>query len=579
MSAIKQQLSKVLSQATNADISPDDFVLPPKNIDADICLPCFELAKKMKKNPTELAQEIAKINDTTVFERVNAAGPYVNFWLADAFLTGEALSETGSFDAAQDDIIKKQKTVMVEFAHPNTHKAFHIGHLRNIITGESISRILEFIGYKIIRANYQGDVGLHIGKALWGIKQLAAEYEKIKKESLDKRINFLGRAYALGGQTYETNEQAKKEVNELNEKIYGKDDSIQEIYETTRAWSLEYFDKIYQRLNTKFVRLYFESEVFARGKELTLEYLKKKVFKKSQGAIIFEGEKYGLHSRVFINSIGFPTYEAKDLALAEAQFKEFKPERIIHVVGKEQTDYFKVLFKALEFVLPKSKDKEKHLAYGWVSLKSGKMSSRTGQVVLGEWLLDEVEKKISEIMFKSELENKDEVVKKVSAAAVKYAMLKIGVDHDMAFDINESVSVEGDSGPYLLYIVARIKSVIAKHKIQSPKLSAQGGSAAGGKSKTNLKAFFVLHSSEKKLLLELAGFGEAVKKAGQELDPSCIAKYLLDLAHCFNNFYHDCPVLKADDEVRNFRLILIQKVCETMETGLTLLGIETVDKM
>ena len=556
-----------MSEFLKVEIRPDDFTAAPKNIDADLALPCFDLAQRLKKNPLEIAREIACFN-SEIIEKTEANGPYINFWFRDAFLVEAAFNKIARTD--------KPDKIMVEFAHPNTHKAFHIGHLRNIITGESICRILEFAGHQVIRANYQGDVGLHIAKALWGIEQMKDECEQAQQKSLDERIKFLGKAYALGGQMFEKDDSVKKEINKLNAKIYEKNKSIWDVYEITRNWSLEYFNKIYRRLNTKFVRLYFESEVFERGKELTLEYLKKKVFKKSQGAIIFEGEKYGLHSRVFVNSAGFPTYEAKDLALAETQLKEFEPKKIIHVVGKEQSDYFKVLFKALEFVLPESKDKEEHLAYGWVTLKSGKMSSRTGQVVLGEWLLDEIEKKISEVMFKSELENKDDVVKKVSLAAVKYAMLKIGVDHDMVFDIDESISVDGDSGPYLLYIVARVRSVLEKHEaMKHGSIEAIKHKAKGEKSKTN----FAFQNAERKLLFEVANFGEAVEKAGQELDPSRIAKYLFDLAQGFNSFYHDCPILKADNEVKVFRLSLIKKVGETMEQGLALLGIETVDKM
>ena len=556
-----------MSEFLKVEIRPDDFTAAPKNIDADLALPCFDLAQRLKKNPLEIAREIACFN-SEIIEKTEANGPYINFWFRDAFLVEAAFNKIARTD--------KPDKIMVEFAHPNTHKAFHIGHLRNIITGESICRILEFAGHQVIRANYQGDVGLHIAKALWGIEQMKDECEQAQQKSLDERIKFLGKAYALGGQMFEKDDSVKKEINKLNAKIYEKNKSIWDVYEITRNWSLEYFNKIYRRLNTKFVRLYFESEVFERGKELTLEYLKKKDFKKSQGAIIFEGEKYGLHSRVFVNSAGFPTYEAKDLALAETQLKEFEPKKIIHVVGKEQSDYFKVLFKALEFVLPESKDKEEHLAYGWVTLKSGKMSSRTGQVVLGEWLLDEIEKKISEVMFKSELENKDDVVKKVSLAAVKYAMLKIGVDHDMVFDIDESISVDGDSGPYLLYIVARVRSVLEKHEaMKHGSIEAIKHKAKGEKSKTN----FAFQNAERKLLFEVANFGEAVEKAGQELDPSRIAKYLFDLAQGFNSFYHDCPILKADNEVKVFRLSLIKKVGETMEQGLALLGIETVDKM
>jgi len=544
-------LAKVLSEKLKVEVKPEDFTEPPRNVEADLALACFNFVKELKQKPNEIAERIA-----SDLENAEAEGPYVNFLIDSNALAQSVLNEKVSKKE------EKKEKIMVEFAHPNTHKAFHIGHLRNIITGESVCRILDNVGHHVTRANYQGDVGLHIAKALWGIDQLRDEYEKIKKQDLDKRIEFLGKTYALGGQTFEKDDKVKEAVFELNEKIYNKDKSIQDVYKTTRGWSLEYFDKVYQRVDANFDRFYFESEVFEKGRETVLKFLKKDVFKKSQGAIIFEGEKYGLHSRVFINSKGFPTYEAKDLALAEMQYKEFKPDIIIHVVGKEQTEYFKVVFKAMEQVFPKLTGKEEHLDYGWVSLKSGKMSSRTGKVVLGEWLLDEIEKRIAVIMKKSTVKDKDLIVKKVAIAAVKYAMLKIGVKVDMAFDIEESVNTSGDSGPYLLYIVARIKSILRKSKVKSQKSKV-----------------VKINEHEKVLLLKLAKFEEAQAEAAKQLDPSEIAKYLFELAQEFNSFYHQCPVLQAEDDVQAFRIRLIQKVEQVMTVGLNLLGIETVDEM
>ncbi len=203
--------------------------------------------------------------------------------------------------------------------------------------------------------------------------------------------------------------------------------------------------------------------MFKSGREIVLKNLKKGIFKKSDGAIIFEGEKYGLHSRVFINSEGNPTYEAKDMGLAELQFKEFKPDKILHVVGPEQSEYFKVLIKVLEIVSPEIGKKEAHLRYGWVRLKQGKMSSRLGNVILGDWLLDQARQEVLEIMKASKLKNKADppageagVADKVSLAAVKYSILKNGLNTDIVFDLKESVSFNGSSGPYLQYTVARI---------------------------------------------------------------------------------------------------------------------------
>ena len=338
------------------------------------------------------------------------------------------------------------------------------------------------------------------------------------------------------------------------------------IYLVTRKWSLDYFDSIYKKLDTKFDRFYFESEIFNRGREIVLKNLKKGIFKKSDGAVIFEGEKYGLHSRVFINSEGNPTYEGKDMGLAELQFKEFKSAKILHVVGPEQSEYFKVIIKALELIMPKTLGREEHLRYGWVRLKEGKMSSRLGNVILGEWLLDEAKKEVLNIMKGARgLKNKAEVADKVSLAAIKYSILKNGLDKDIAFDLHESVSFNGSSGPYLQYTVARINSIIRKTK--NSKLSTQ------------IKYEELKDEKESVLIIKLAKYPEILAAAGKNYDPSEIAKYLFELAQEFNDYYHSVQILKTKLEIKSARLALISAVKQTLTNGLELLGIETVEKM
>ena len=556
------------------------FTAPPKPEMGDLAFACFGLAKEWKMNPAEAAKKMEsgiRNKELGVIEEVVAVGPYVNFFINPLELARLVLGGVETHCNASEG-----RKIMVEFAHPNTHKPVHIGHLRNMITGDSLARILENQGHKVVRANYQGDVGMHIAKCLWGMSQI--ENVKIKMKNLvtiGEKAKFLGEAYAIGGQAFEKDAAAKKEIEALNNKIYNKDKSVWGLYKKTRKWSLDYFNYIYKKVGVKkFNRLYFESETFESGKRIVLAGLKKGIFKENQGAIIFEGSKYGLHDRVFISGKGLPTYEAKDQGLAALQFKEYHPNFIYHVVGKEQTDYFKVVFKALEFTLPESKDKEKHLVYGWVSLKEGKMSSRTGNVVLAEWLLDEVEKRIMEIMRDREtrlpapageanggqVRDREEIIRTVALAAVKYSMLKTGISNDIVFDFNESVSLSGDSGPYLLYIVARINSILRKSKVRKVfkvhKVSAES-----------------VVAEERKLLLDLARFDEVAREAGEEKDPSVIAKYLFGLAQAFNNFYQSCPVLDAEPAAQVFRLRLIKKVKEVMESGLVLLGIETVEEM
>jgi len=569
---IKQKLRRA---GVNGEIN---FSTPPKPEMGDLALACFDIAKEWKMNPVEAAKKIVseldsrrslpraatRGGDDNMVQSAKAFGPYVNFFLNPTAVAKEVLTDIKKAGKKYgESAIGKNKKIMVEFAHPNTHKAFHIGHLRNIVTGESIARILGSQGYKVIRANYQGDVGMHIAKCLWGISQ--NQKSKIKNQKLGEKIRLLGEAYVAGSKAFEENPAAKEEIIAINDKIYSQDKSIRKLYKETRQWSLEYFAKIYKRVGAQFDRLYFELETYENGIKLVKEFLDKKVFAVGEGgAIIFPGSKFGLHDRVFITAKGFPTYEAKDQALARLQFKEYHPDNILHVVAKEQTEYFKVIIKALEFTYPDSKDKEEHLAYGWVSLKDGKMSSRLGNVVLGEWLLDNVKEEIKSVMAAGGkgVTLKEDVAEKVAVAAVKYTFLKTGVKNDISFDLKESVSLTGSSGPYLLYIVARVKSILRKAKARG-KLSIPE----------------TIDNYEKKLLLRIADFGEIARAAAQAYDPSQVTHYLFDLAQDFNNFYTNCPVIQAEEKVKIFRLNLIQAVLQVMEKGLWMLGIDTVEEM
>lgn len=559
---IKEEIKKIIGEFVSGEI---DLTIPPKPEMGDLAFACFGLAKEQRKSPVEAAKELKIKLDSLkkdIIEKVEVFGPYVNFFIRSEKIAEELFKQVSKKEFGKTKTGKGKK-IMVEYACPNTNKPVHIGHLRNLTTGESLARIFENAGYKVIRTNYNGDVGLHIAKSLWGIGKSIREFEEVRKKDIHEKANFLGRVYALGGQAYENDEQAKKEIAEINEKIYNKDKEATKIYSETREWSLQYFDEIYKKVGAKFDRLYFESETFERGKKLVLENLKKGIFKESDGAVIFEGENYGLHNRVFLNSAGLPTYEAKDVALAFLQLKEFKPDAIFHVVGKEQTEYFKVLFKALEYVFPKSKGKEFHLMYGWVSLKEGKMSSRTGNVILAEWLLSEAKNSVLEAMVEHEIENKEEVAEKIALAAVKYSFLRTSAQNDIEFDLKQAASLTGDSGPYLLYIIARIKSILRKKGVPKFRNSES----------------VVIEASEKKLLIDLANFAESAQLAAVQHDPSKIAHYLLSLAQDFNIFYNSCPVLKAEGAQLSFRLNLIQSVLVVMTKGLNLLGIETVEEM
>lgn len=513
-------------------------------------------------NPQKKAEEIvSKLEKDDglkgVVEKIEIAGRgFINFFVKnDALLSNLIQIDSESEKYGKGDLLKGRKYVL-EFAHPNTHKSFHIGHLRNIVTGEALSRIFSFSGADVVRVNYQGDVGLHIAKAIWGINKIGFN----DPGDLHKRAAFLGEAYTTGNCAFEADEQSKEEIYKINEALYQRGDGeLMDLYEKTRQWSLDYFDYIYQRLGTKFDRLYFESEVADDGKKIAEEALKNGILRESDGAVIFPGSEYSLHDRVFISSRGVPTYEGKDLGLAKLQFKEFSPDKLIHIVSTEQIDYFKVIFKALEFILPVTKGIEEHIPYGWVRLKEGKMSSRTGNVVLGDWLLDEAKRKIGE-----KYNSEDETTEKVAVGAVKYSFLRNGINQEIAFDINESISLDGNSGPYLQYTFARTQSVLEKADMQNRE---------GDVSKV------VPEKEEALLLREILHFSETVELACRSYSPNLICNYLYRLAQKFNTFYNAHKILVEDKNVFELRLKLTQATGVIIKNGLYLLGIEAPRRM
>lgn len=517
------------------------------------------------KNPREVAEAIVKklrlfkqLNNFV--EKIEVAGPgFINFWLKRDVLVDNLIQIDSEKEKYGSSDLFQNRKVVFEYAHPNTHKAFHIGHLRNITTGETLSRLYEAVGAKVIRVNYQGDVGLHIAKAIWGIKELGFE----DPGSLKARAEFLGKAYAAGATAYEEDENAKGEIDSINTSIYEKSDTeINKIYEETRKWSLDYFDAIYKRVYTKFDRLYFESEVAQSGKEIALEALKKGILRESEGAVIFPGSEYELHDRVFVSGKGVPTYEAKDLGLAKLQFAEYDPDKLIHTVGPEQTGYFQVIFKALELILPETKGREVHVPYGWVRLKEGKMSSRTGNVILGEKVLDDAKESI-----KKTYKTEEKTAEMIAVGAVKYSFLKTGLNQDIAFDLRESISLEGNSGPYLQYTAARCNSVLGKSGRVKERESISFDNET-------MEQF---NNEELSILRSLVRFSEIIETAAKNYSPNLLCNYLYDLAQKYNEFYNKYRIIGSEDE--EFRLRLTSGVRQCLSNGLRLLGIETPEKM
>jgi len=521
----------------------------------------LKLTKILKKNPLTIAESILdnfpKRDQISKTEIIKPG--FINFWISDTYLIKEVQkSAQGNFFFPQVHLGDNKK-IIVEFAHPNTHKLFHIGHMRNISTGESIVRIFEAVGNKVIRANYQGDVGLHIAKCLYGIQSSKTDIKKLK--NIQEKIEFIGKMYSAGTRAYEEDEKAKEKIIEINKMLYKKDQSIMDLWQETRQWSLDYFDAVYKRVDSHFDHFYFEGDLPERGIEIAEYALKKGILEKSQGAIVFNGKKYCLDTRVFINSLGFPTYEGKELALAEKEFSDFGLiDKCIHVVTPEQTSFFKVTFKVEELIdETKYKNKQYHLIYEWVKLKAGKMSSREGNIVEANWLIDQIKTKIKK-QFKSD----ETTSEKLAIASVKYSFLKNSTQSVIAFDIDESISLNGNSGPYILYTYVRCQSVLKKENT--------------GEFEKEINPE-KLEKEELTLVRSIYQFGEIVEKSAHDFAPNIIANYLYDLASKYNLFYQKHQILKADAKTKNLRLLLTQAVGQIIKKGLYLLGIDTVEKM
>ncbi len=517
-----------------------------------------------KQTPQEIANAIIeklKSFDSAQdnFSEIKVAGGgFINFFINDKKL----IQNADGLDILQKEEIPKK--IFIEYGHVNPLKEIHIGHLRTFILGESLSRIYSALGNEVFRGNYQGDIGLHIAKAIWGIEKLGLPTKEL---TLEAKAEFLGKAYAEGSKNYDEDPIFKKEIDQINVRLYQKDPELKEIYTLARDWSLQYFEPIYELLGIKYDRCFFESEVFERGKQIVMENLGSsresgKVFEENEGAIIFPGEKYeGLHSRVFITQAGNPTYEGKEMGLAELEYDNFNFDKAIHVVASEQEGYFQVVFKAIEMVFPYLKGKKYHLSYGVVDLKEGKMSSRTGNVVTVDDLYHVTEEKVRELMKQSRLNIDQAVVKVVALGAIKFSYLKFSPRPNMVFDLEESVSVDGDSGPYIQYTYARIQSVLSK----------------SDKDMEFDMADLELENEERLILRFLLYFQETVEQTANTLHPNLLAAYLVELARFYNLFYQGNRIIGSPKQ--NFRLKLSLEVGKVLQKGLHLLGIEAPERM
>ena len=544
---MKAKLEQILADVVGAPVS----VTRPEPQFGDFATNvAMQLAGQQGRSPREIAEDIAnKLRQQPEITEVTVAGPgFINIHLSDTALIQALQAQPAQTLAGQ--------TVLAEYSDPNPFKPLHAGHLYTTLVGDVLSRILEAAGAQVIRLNFGGDVGPHVAKSMWAIVQELGGEDPSKLTEVEDRPRWLGERYVEGNNAYEDNPEAQAEIKEYNRRIYeiqatGDHESpLAQIYWTCRQWSYDYFAELYRQLQVKpFDRFIPESEVTPLGLATVQKELQNGVFTESDGAVVFPGEKYGLHTRVFINQQGLPTYEAKDVGLSLTKWQDYPDftESII-ITANEQAEYMRVVLAAIKQFAPEPAERTKHLTHGMVKLAGGvKMSSRKGNVVTALELLEAARQAAPEASEETIL------------AAVKYALTKNRMGGDIAYDPRESIALEGNSGPYLQYAHARARSILAKLGDLQP------------------LAEVTLEPDERVLVAKLGQFTEVVDLSIQELMPHHICTYLYELAQEFNRFYERNRVV--DDPRQVVRAGLVLAYADTLRRGLDLLGIHAPERM
>ena len=568
--SFKYQFAELLAPHLPLDLDQiTSLIVPaPENIAGDLAFPCFQLAKSLGKAPNlianELKEQIEK-NNLWIFSEVIAVWPYINALFDPKKLAETVLTQIKDQKSDFWSGILQDKTILLEGRAPNTHKSIHIGHVRNFLLSESIARILSFAGYKVIKTCYPGDIWAHVAKWIWYYQNFLDNAE-FPDHNFSKRV---GEIYTLATKKVDENPDLyKPQIADLQKALEDWDQSLVDFWQKTRAMCLEDMQKIFSELGTEhFDKRYFESTVEQPGIKKVHELLEQGIAQKSQGAIVMNLEEYDLGVFLLLKSNGASLYSTKDIALAyqkKADFPEY--DQSLYVVGLEQEYHFQQLFKTLDLI-GFDQSKLHHVSYGLVDLVDGKMSSRAGNVVLYEDFRDQLLTKATEMMDTRDLpvDQKHNIAHQVAFGAMKFGMLLQDSEKGITFDRNQALSFEGESGPYLQYMGARISSILKK--APAPDFSA-------------LDYNLLSTAGEKNLILLLAHFPDLVQKAAQDYKPNTIARFALTLAKQFSSYYHSVKIL--DDQnpsLSNARLCLLVLVHQTLQNALNLLGIELPESM
>jgi len=517
------------------------------------------VSKQLGKNPTDVASELVTYLNTykePVVESVFIAGPgFINFTLARTHFV-DTIREAAKAQTYGHTNVYTGKKILVEHSSPNLFKPFHIGHLMNNTIGESIARLAKVSGAQVTAMSFPSDISLGVAKALYIL------INKYGTDFIPVNVAVLGDAYVEGTKFYEENPSVQEKIKTIANNLYSKKESPEwDLYERCRAFNIAYVSGIVRSLGSQIAEkdLIYESEAGVDGKKIVVKYTPN-VFTESEGAIVYmPSEESKLHTSVFINSQGNPTYEAKDIGLLDLKFKTYAPDLSIFITDAQQVSHFNVVLDAASHINPQWKENSLHRYHGRMTFKGAKMSSRLGGVPTVESVLETV---VEEVKVKN-ADITDRAATQIGIAAIKFAILRAAAGKNIDFDPDSSLSFEGDSGPYLQYTAVRAHSLLSK--------GAQGGITP------DLQARPVEGTEVVEKLI--ARFPEIITEAQYAWAPHIIVGYLLDLAQAFNSWYGQGKIIDEDTNATKYRLTVVAATRQTLVNGLDVLGIEVPERM
>nr|WP_304422322.1 arginine--tRNA ligase [Paramuribaculum intestinale] len=592
-SIIAQAVAKAVKQLYGFDAAPGSIIPAPtrKEFEGNLTVMVFPFVKAARKSPEQTGAEIGQwlVDNEPAVDRFNVIKGFLNIVIEPAFWSTvlEHIAATPRYGIRE--ATPESPLVMVEYSSPNTNKPLHLGHLRNILLGWSISQILAACGNRVVKTNIVNDRGIHICKSMlawqkWG--------EGVTPEKAGKKGDHLiGDFYVLFDKHFKaevaqlmeqkqmTKEEAEaasplmQEARAMLRRWEAKDSEVRGLWEMMNRWVYDGFDQTYDRMGVGFDKIYYESQTYLEGKEKVLEGLADgKMYRKEDGSVWADLTDQGLDHKLLLRSDGTSVYMTQDIGTAKLRYQDYPIDRMIYVVGNEQNYHFQVLSLLLERLGFKWGKDLVHFSYGMVELPEGKMKSREGTVVDADDLMEEMvatARQVSAELGKLDgctPEEIDEIAETVGMGALKYFLLKVDPRKNMTFNPKESIDFNGNTGPFIQYTYARIRSVLRK--------AAEAGMATDG--------YLGVKPCEREITLiqRLADFPATVEEAGRSYSPAVIANYTYDLVKEYNQFYHDCSILKEDDAaVRAMRLTLSRMTADTVRTSMDLLGIKVPERM